>query len=122
MLVIGPGLDELLSTTFIEFGLIQHVTLPTCSDRLLDVLVSDDAIPIRKVLVPVSQIKAMFESLLLSSELFTSPGTEVNNFADQLIITSALEAICPAKTRHECFSRRRRPPLSTEATPAKHRP
>ena len=48
---IGPGLDERLSTTLIEFGLTQHVTQPTRGDRLLDIVVSDDAIPVRNVLV-----------------------------------------------------------------------
>jgi len=46
--------------------------------------------------------------MLLSSELFISPGTEVNNFADQLerVVTSALDKICLAKTRRVRFSRR----------------
>ena len=64
-----------------------------------------------------------FESTLLSSELFTSPETDVDNFADQLerVITSALDAICPAKTRRVRLSRRRRSPLSAEAIMAKRR-
>jgi len=32
MSAIGPSLDERLSTTFMEFGLTQHVTLPTRGD------------------------------------------------------------------------------------------
>jgi len=59
---------------------------------------------------------AMFESMLLSYELFISPETEVDNFADQLerVVTSALDAICPAETLRvglRC-SRRRRPPCT----------
>jgi len=52
-LLVGdwPGLRERLSTTFVEFRLTQHITLPTLGDRLLDVIVSDDAIPVRNVLV-----------------------------------------------------------------------
>jgi len=63
------------------------------------------------------------ESTLLSSELFTSPETDVDNFVDQLerVVTSPLDAICPAKTRRVRFSRRRRSPLSAEATMAKRR-
>jgi len=47
----------------------------------------------------------------------------VENFADQLerVVTSALDAICPAKTRRVRCSRRRRPPLSAEATMAERR-
>jgi len=59
----------------------------------------------------------------VSSELYTSPETNVINFVDQLkrVVTSALDAICPAKTRRVRFSRRRRSPLSAEATMAKWR-
>jgi len=66
---------------------------------------------------------AMFESMLLSSQLFMSPETEVDNFADQLerVVTSGLDAICSAKTRRLRYSRYRRPPLSAEATMAKRR-
>jgi hypothetical protein len=64
-----------------------------------------------------------FESALLSSELYTAPETDVDNFTDQLerVVTSALDAICPAKTRRLRLSRRRRTPLSAEATMAKRR-
>jgi len=71
-----------------------------------------------------SKFDAMwFESTLLSSELYTSPETDVDNFVDQLerVVTSALDAICPAETRRVRFSRRRRSPLSAEATMAKRR-
>ena len=139
-----------------EFGLTKHVTQPTCGDRLLDVVASEDAIPVRNVLVSDSvgvsdhrlitaevqlplQIKSSvrcltrcnfskfdtlrFESILLSSELYTSPETEVDNFVDQLerVVTSALDAVCPEKTRRVRVSHRRRPPLSAEATMAKRR-
>ena len=43
---IGQGLDERLSMTLMEFGLTQHVTQPTRGDRLLDTVVSDNAIPV----------------------------------------------------------------------------
>jgi len=64
-----------------------------------------------------------FESSLLSSELFTSPETDVDNFVDQLerVVTSALDVICPAKTLRVRLSRHRRSPLSAEATKAKRR-
>jgi len=48
---IGMGLNERLSTTLMELGLTQHVTQPTRGDRLLNIVASDDAIPVRKVLV-----------------------------------------------------------------------
>jgi len=95
-----------------ELGLTQHITQPTRDDRLLLIVASDDAIPVRKVLVSDSagisdhrlitaevllplQIESSvrritrhnfskfdakwFESTLLSSELFTSPETDVDN-------------------------------------------
>jgi len=56
--------------------------------------------------------------MLLSSEVFISPGIEVNNFAEQpeCVVTIALDNICPAITRHVCFSRRCRSPLLVKAT------
>jgi len=64
---------------------------------------------------------ATFESILLSSVFFISPKTEVVNFTDQLerVVASALDAICPFKTRHVRFSRRA--PLSAATTIAKRR-
>jgi len=61
--------------------------------------------------------------MLLLFQLFISPETEDENFADQLerVVTSALDAICPTKTRRVRCSRRRRPLLSAEATMAKRR-
>jgi len=57
------------------------------------------------------------------SELFISPKTEVDNFADQLehIVTSALDAICPAKICRVRFSRRQRSQLPAEASMTKRR-
>ena len=99
-----------------ELGLTQHVTQPMRRDRLLDVLASDDAVPVRNVIVsdsagisdhrlitvevqPPLQIESFvrritrrnfskfdatwFESTSLSSELYTSPETDVDNFVDQ---------------------------------------
>ena len=48
---IGPGPDERLTVTLMKLGLTQHVTQPTRSARLLDVVASDDAVPIQNVLV-----------------------------------------------------------------------
>jgi len=42
----GLGLDERLSTTLMELGLTQHITQPTRDDRLLDIVASDDAVPV----------------------------------------------------------------------------
>jgi len=39
-----------MSAAFIEFVLSPRVTQPTRGDRLLDFVVSDDAIPLRNVL------------------------------------------------------------------------
>jgi len=47
----GLGLDQRLSTTLMELGLTQHITQPTRDDRLLHIVASDDAIPVRNVLV-----------------------------------------------------------------------
>jgi len=45
------SLDGGLSMMFMKSRLTQHVTLPMRGDRLLDVVVSDDAIPVLNVLV-----------------------------------------------------------------------
>jgi len=75
--VIGSGIDERLSTTLTEFGLTQHVTQPTRGDRLLDIVVSDDANPVRNVFVSDSAsisdhrlITAEVQLPLNSSQLF----------------------------------------------------
>ena len=64
-----------------------------------------------------------FESTILSSEFYTSPETDVDNFVDQLerVVTSALGAICQAKTRRVRYSCRCRSLLSAESTMAKWR-
>jgi len=135
---IGLGHDKRLSTTLMELGLTQQVTQPTRGDRLLDIVASDYAIPVRNVLVSdnagifdhrlitaevllplqiessirhitprtFSKFDAMWcESTLLSSELYTSPETDVDQL--ERVVTSALDANCPAKTRRVRFSRRR---------------
>jgi len=45
------GLDERLSTTLMELGLTEHITQPTRDDRLLDIVASADAIPVRNMIV-----------------------------------------------------------------------
>ena len=64
---------------------------------------------------------AKFEAIIRSSALFTAPSTDVNGFTDQLIdhVVSALDAVCPLRSRRRRLSSRRRQPLSSDAVIAK---
>ena len=66
---------------------------------------------------------ATFEAQLGSSSLFTSPATDVDEFADQIEreITAGLNLQCPLQVRRRRLPRHRRLPPSPEATVAKPR-
>ena len=64
---------------------------------------------------------AKFDAIVRSSALFTAPATDVDGFTDQLIdrVVSALDAVCPLRSRRRRMPTRRRQPLSPDAVCAK---
>ena len=66
---------------------------------------------------------AEFERRLRTTLLFTSPASDVSDFADQMQreVVAVLDDMCPAETRRRRLPRHRRPPLSTEAHVSKRR-